>query len=129
VSKADVRAHPTLWRTKVRSTAPGVSHAKQVQHCLDRGLVGIGWRIDELVDDTPLDEVCAWIEQCADPGWGRTSAQIVRRFGAKAQVGDFVWTRATAGRYLLAKIAGEYRYMSHAVRPDEHVEPEVDRKD
>ena len=110
MSKADVPAHPTLWRTKLRSTVPGVSHAKQVQHCLDRGLVGIGWRIDELVDDTPLNEVCSWIEQCADPGWGRTSAQIVRRFGAEAQVGDFVWTRDTAGRYLLAKIAGEYRY-------------------
>lgn len=99
---------PTLWRTKLRSTLPGISHEAQVQHCLDNELVGIGWRIDHLPDGTSLEEVCTWIEN--RDGWGRTSAQIVRRFGADARVGDFVWTRDTAGRYLLGKIAGEYRY-------------------
>lgn len=101
---------PVLWRTKLRSTVPGIDHAAQVQHCLDRGLVGIGWRVDDLAPDTPLEDVCQWIENCLDEGWGRTSAQIVRRFGAEAVVGDFVWTRDTSGRYLLAKITGEYRY-------------------
>lgn len=99
---------PTLWRTKLRSTLEGVDHAAQVQHCLDNRLVGIGWRIDDLVDGASLDEVCEWIENYED--WGRTPAQIVRRFGAEAQVEDFVWTRDTSGRYLLGKITGEYRY-------------------
>lgn len=99
---------PTLWRTKLRSTLPGVSHAGQVQHCLDQGLIGIGWRIDELPNSATLDEVCSWIEK--RPGWGRTPAQIVRRFGAEAEIGDYVWTRDTSGRYLVAKIAGNYRY-------------------
>lgn len=87
-----------------------MSHRAQVQHCLDHSLVGIGWRIDDLADGTPLDDVCAWIEACSEAGWGRTTSQIVRRFGAETQVGDFVWTRDTSGRYLLAKVTGEYRY-------------------
>jgi hypothetical protein len=85
-----------------------VSHAEQVQHCLDNQLVGIGWRIDELLDGASLEDVCAWIENHDD--WGRTPAQIVRRFGSDAQAGDFVWTRDTAGRYLLGRITGGYRY-------------------
>lgn len=99
---------PTLWRTKLRSTLPGVSHAAQVQHCLDHGLIGIGWRIDELPNGASLDEVCGWIEERED--WGRTPAQIVRRFGAEAELGDYCWTRDTSGRYLLARISGTYRY-------------------
>lgn len=109
---ADVKPAPlpVLWRTKLRSTVPGIDHAAQVQHCLDRGLVGIGWRIDDLAPGTSLEDVCQWIESCPDAGWGRTAAQIVRRFGAEALVGEFVWTRDTSGRYLLAKITGGYHY-------------------
>ncbi len=44
--------------------------AAQVQHCLDRGLVGIGWRIDGLAPDTWLEDVCRWIENCPEDGWG-----------------------------------------------------------
>lgn len=106
----DLAHAPTLWRTKLRSTVPGVDHAAQVAHCLDHELVGIGWRIDELPNHTPLEQVSNWIENRSDPGWGRTSAQTVRRFGEQAIAGDFVWTRDTSGRYLLAKIVGEYRY-------------------
>lgn len=72
--------------------------------------MGIGWGIDDLAGGTPLDTVCSWIESCLEPGWGRTAAQIVRRFGAEAKIGDFVWTRDTSGRYLLGRITGDYRY-------------------
>ena len=94
----------------MRSTVPGIDHAEQVAHCLDRGLIGIGWRIDDLPVGTPLDVVCQTIEDEPAEGWGRAAAQTVRRFGEQAEVGDFVWTRDTSGRYLLCKITGDYRY-------------------
>lgn len=99
---------PVLWRTKLRSTLEGVDHAAQVDHCVLGGLIGIGWRMDELGPDTTLDAACKRIEDT--PGWGRPAAQTVRRFGAEAQIGDFVWTRDTHGRYWLCKISGAYRY-------------------
>lgn len=101
---------PVLWRTKLRSTVPGIDHREQVAHCLDHELVGIGWRIDDLAAGSSLEAVCQWIENNPAEGWGRTAAQTVRRFGAEAKVGDFVWTRDTTGRYLLCKITGGYRY-------------------
>lgn len=101
---------PTLWRTKLRSTLDGVDHASQVQHCCERDLIGIGWGIDELDDGATLEEVCAAIKTRPWEGWGSRAAHTVRRFAEQAQIGDFVWTRDTSGRYLLARISGEYRY-------------------
>jgi hypothetical protein len=85
-------------------------HAEQVAHCLRSGLIGIGWGLDELGDGTPLEEVLAAIEARDEPGWGARSARIVRRFAVEAEVGDFIWTRDTAGRYLLCRITGPHRY-------------------
>lgn len=77
---------------------------------MERGIIGIGWRMDELPEDTPLATVVQAIEDRNEPGWGRAAAQTVRRFGDEAEIGDFVWTRDTFGRYLLCRINGPYRY-------------------
>jgi hypothetical protein len=100
----------TMWRTKLRTTIEGIDHGKQVAHCLDRNLIGIGWGIENLPAGSSLDEVCNWIAKNNADGWGPAAAATVRRFGEGAQVGEFVWTRDTAGRYLLCKITGAYRY-------------------
>lgn len=102
---------PVLWRTKLRSTVPGIDHERQVAHCVDGGLVGIGWRLDQVPDGASLDLVTKTIEELgAENGGGRQAAQTVERFGAQAQVGDFVWTRDTHGRYLLGRLTGPYHY-------------------
>jgi hypothetical protein len=102
-------ALPVLWRTKLRSTLPEIKdYTAQVEHCLRSGLIGIGWRMDGLRSNARIDTACKRIEET--PDWGRRPAQTVRRFGAEAQVGDFVWTRDTHGRYLLCRITGPYRY-------------------
>lgn len=104
----DLTDLPVLWRTKLRSSLPGIDHAEQVEHCIRGGLIGIGWRMDDLGPDTTLDEACKRIEET--PGWGREPAQTVRRFGEQAVEGDYVWTRDTHGRYWLCEITGPYRY-------------------
>jgi hypothetical protein len=103
---------PVVWRTKLRSTRPDppVNWEEQVAHCLDQNLIGIGWGLDDLEDGAQLGVVLAAIEARTERGWGARSARIVRRFGEQAQIGDFVWTRDTRGRYLLCRISGEYRY-------------------
>ena len=84
---------------------------------MEGGLIGIGWRLDELASGTSLDVMVATIGAKSEAGWGRTAAQTVHRFGAQAEIGDFVWTRDTSGRYLLARISGPYRYdISEAAR-------------
>lgn len=109
---SDVGAEPpVIWRTKLRSLKPGVDHVVQVDHCLNDGLVGIGWGIDGLPSGAPLtDVVLAAIASNTSKGWGRRAAATVRQFGADAQRGDFVWTRDLHGRFRLGKIVGDYRY-------------------
>jgi hypothetical protein len=103
---------PVVWRTKLRSTRPDppVDHSEQVAHCLRSGLIGIGWGLDDLPDRTPTDVVLDAIEQKAEEGWGGRAARIVRRFAIEAEIGDFVWTRDTRGRYLLCRLTGPHRY-------------------
>ncbi len=101
---------PIIWRTKMRSLKPGVDIAGQVDYCLDGGLVGIGWGIDELPSGAPLAEVLAAIRKTEIRGWGAQAASTVRLFGEEAEVGDFVWTRDLQGRFRLGRITGGYRY-------------------
>src|SRR4051794_8565165 len=121
---------PVVWRTKLRSTrpVPPVNWAEQVAHCLDENLIGIGWGLDEVDDGAQLCAVLEAIESKVEAGWGRRSARIVRRFGEEAQVGDFVWTRDTRGRYLLCRITGNYRYdmSAEAMAVDVHQVRAVD---
>jgi hypothetical protein len=105
---------PIIWRTKLRSLKPGVDHEKQVSYCIDRGVVGIGWGIDELPTGASLTEVVAAIRAKDIKGWGRQAASTVHLFGAEAAPGDFIWTRDLAGRFRLARIIGPYRYDNSA---------------
>lgn len=112
---------PVLWRTKLRSTLPGVDHSEQVEHCLDRQLIGIGWGVPDLADGAPIEEVLAAVENYSAEGWGKGS-QNIRRFANGTAIDDFVWTRDTFGRYLLGRITGHYRYdnSKDAKRVDVH---------
>jgi hypothetical protein len=97
-----------------------------VQHCLDKHLIGIGWRLDDLPSRTPREKVLETIRNKTDDGWGQPAANIVRRIAVDAKKGEFVWTRDTEGRYLLCRITGPWRYDNskaaakvdvHQVRP------------
>lgn len=102
---------PTIWRTKLRSTLLGADgHTEQVEYCLRKKLIGIGWGIDELPSRASLEDVANFIETCGWEGWTKRGADTVRRFGREVRKGDFVWTRHTNGKYLLCRVTGDYRY-------------------
>lgn len=118
----------TVWRTKLRSTLEGIDHTEQVEHCLKKKIVGIGWGIDELPEGTDADQVADFIETCGWDGWTKRGADTVRRFANDAKKRDYVWTRHTNGKYLLCKITGNYRYDISAAskRADVHQTRKVD---
>ena len=118
---------PVVWRTKLRSTLHN-DYARQVSHCIERKLIGIGWGIESLPSRSRMVVVFDAIENNPEHGWGKRSLSIVRRFATQAKVGDFVWTRDTSGQYLLCRITGPWRYDNskaakavdvHQVRPAE----------
>lgn len=104
------RPLPTIWRTKLRSTLEGVDHTEQVEHCLKKKLIGIGWGPPDLPTGSSLEKVTQFIESCDLDGWTKNGAHTVRRFGEQARRNDFVWTRHTNGKYMLCKITGPYKF-------------------
>jgi hypothetical protein len=100
---------PVVWRTKLRSTRHN-DYAAQVAHCVDGGLIGIGWGIEALPSRSSMASVFDAIKNNPERGWGKRSLGIVRRFATEAKLGDFVWTRDTSGQYLLCRITGAWGY-------------------
>lgn len=128
---------PMMWRAKLRSGFDGVNHAEQFEHCLRHGIIAIGWGA-QLPTGSSLDEVCEWIESSTSPGWGRRPALTVRRFGAQAQIGEFVWTRDLQSHFGVCRITGRYRFDaspaaqrvdSYQVRPVEWAPAQLDDLD
>jgi hypothetical protein len=102
--------NPVVWRTKLRSTLPGVNHAEQESHCFDNGVIGIGWGVDTLTDGAAIKEVLAAVRgRKKQPGWKRAEP-TVRRFAVDMKDGDFIWVRDTDAAYRLCRVKGAYRY-------------------
>lgn len=112
---------PTLWRTKLRSTlVPGDD--VQLDYCLGKGVVGIGWWADGVTSgsgDKRLNAVCRKVEEAEGSGWGKRAANTLRRFATEVQPGDFIWTRDTDGNYRLGRFRDSpWEYLS----PDDNPE-------
>ena len=102
---------PMIWRIKLRSPMEGVANAEQqVRHCRDNNLIGCGWGMGDIGENPSLEAVLKRISNRKDAGWGTRAAALIRRFGAEAQNGEFVWTRDTHGLYLLCMLNGSFRY-------------------
>ncbi len=76
-------ALPVLWRTKLRSTIPGVDHERQVAHCVESGLTkGLRYPADPpTIEEIGLNATapsCHGIERrpqpFAQPGRGKACA-------------------------------------------------------
>lgn len=63
---------PVVWRTKLRSTLHN-DYARQVSHCVERGLIGIGWGIESLPSRSRMAVVFDAIENNPEHGWGKSS--------------------------------------------------------
>ena len=125
--EASETSAPTIWRTKLRSTLHG-EHTAQVDHCLDGGIVGIGWGHADLPTGASVEQVTQFIKAHDDPDWTDSGIYAVRRFANEADIGDFVWTRHTDSKYLLCQIMGPHSYVFdeasaavdvHQIRPVE----------
>ena len=92
-----------VYRVPLRSQKPGVDHTAQVECCLRKGIVGIGWGLTN-TRPRSLDATLRGIER----KWNRRSARTVARL-ADAPAGSLVWSRHTDGTYLLGKITGPWR--------------------
>ena len=107
-----------IWRLTISTSAEeGVDPRK---FCMDRGILGIGWRVDAA---GPLDWKTyerlgteKYYDQ-GDKGWW----PAVNAVGNRMQVGDLCWTRDWGGQYYLGRVDGPWSYRSS----QEHLKADV----
>lgn len=80
-----------------------VDDGSAAEWAISAGVVGLAGATSGETDDT--DEVLAAVAE----EHGERTARRIRRF-AETPDGSFIWTRDSAGKYHLGRLAGEWRY-------------------
>ena len=92
----------TVWRIHLR--ASGVNPDK---HCLEKGIVGVGWQVDNALDNCSLEEYWKLGRmKYGNSRWWSAPNAIAK----KMQIDDLVWTRDEQGCYYLGRVVGDWFY-------------------
>jgi hypothetical protein len=94
----------TVWRLHIRPDATRATNP--VQFCLERSVIGIGWRVDPSPDSRDEYFERGQVAYQGSKGWKQAANAIVD--GMKQD--DLVWFRDYSGNYYLARVSGEWKY-------------------
>lgn len=97
-----------LWRINLK---PGSKPGHDApEFCLERGIVGIGWRVAP--DPTCADDYMtrARVAYKQGRGWTVAANALLHRM----KIGDLVWTRDRRANYFLGRIASDWKHESGA---------------
>ncbi|MDA8375659.1 MAG: hypothetical protein M0Z50_01040 [Planctomycetia bacterium] len=93
-----------LFRIHIRPYSGAADAKKTFQYCLDNGVLGVGWRLNEyqhITDWTEYEDSASKIYEKLD-----TCHYIKNRIST----GDLIWTRDTEGQYYLARVLSGWEY-------------------
>jgi hypothetical protein len=94
-----------IWRIHLK--ADSKAGVDQRQHCLDKGIVGVGWPIVYVTNPVPWEEY----EETAQGEYGDTSWwTALNAMKNRMQVGDLIWTRDWFANYFLGRINSDWYY-------------------
>lgn len=93
-----------LFRIHIRPSGGSSDMDATFRYCLDHRLLGVGWRVPELVNTRDWDEY----ERAALPVHGPVrQPRYIQRYVEK---GDLVWTRDPRAHYYLARVTDRWEY-------------------
>lgn len=94
-----------IWRIHLKADSKiGID---QRQHCIDKGIVGVGWPIEYENNPVSWEEYLEKAqEDYGDTSWWTALNAIKNRM----EVGDLIWTRDWYGNYYLGKINSDWYY-------------------
>ena len=95
---------PSLFRIHIRPSGGTDDMTATFRHCLDNGILGVGWRVAGLANTKDWDTY----EQAADRV--HESIQQSRYIYDNVGPGDLVWTRGPDARYFLAQVTSGWEY-------------------
>lgn len=99
-----------LWRLHIRPYGGKGDTASSVALCLNCGIIGMGWPVDEekITRSTDLE----WFKNAARRQHGESAPlDSVVRFAESVQLHDLVWFRNLEGRFYIAEVNGPWQYL------------------
>lgn len=93
-----------LFRIHIRPSGGTANGKTTFQYCLDNGVLGVGWRLNEYQHIVEWDKY----EGLAAPV--HDNLNTCRYIKKKVGEGDLVWTRDTEGQYYLARVLSGWEY-------------------
>ena len=93
-----------LFRIHVRPHGGNTDMYTTFQYCLANGVLGVGWRVDEINETTDWE-----VYERLAATW-HDSIQQPRYIYGNIKQGDLVWTRDPDGKYFLARIKSGWEY-------------------
>ena len=93
-----------LFRIHIRPHGGNTDMYATFQYCLANGVLGVGWRVDEINETTDWEVY----ERLAET-WHDSIQQPHYIYGNIKQ-GDLVWTRDPDGQYFLARVKSGWEY-------------------
>lgn len=96
-----------LFRIHIRPSGGTDDMFATFRHCLDNGILGVGWRVETLTTTDIWEEY----EQKAVPEYGSLQAlQQPLYIYNNVEPGDLIWTRDPDGQYYLARVTAGWNY-------------------
>ena len=93
-----------LFRIHIRPRSGTDDLHATFQHCLEHGLLGVGWRVDEFAQTADWEAY----ERAASSV--HKSLQQPSYIYRNVERGDLVWTRDPDGQYYLARVTSGWEY-------------------
>ena len=93
-----------LFRIHTRPSGGNADAKTTFQYCLNNGLLGVGWRLNE------YRYISDWAEYEAKASEIHNNLSTCRYIEKRVNVGDLIWTRDTEGEYYLARALSGWEY-------------------
>jgi hypothetical protein len=97
-----------VFRLHIRPKGGLADHLFSFEYCLRNGVLGLGWPVE-----TPPESDLTWeqYEKLATKKYGKKDLSRVRNLREKVKLNDLIWTRDKGGKYYLAKVHSEWKYL------------------
>ena len=95
-----------VYRIHIKPSGGEADRQTTFQYCLDNGLLGVGWRVNTLINTRNWDEYYKEASRI----YGDNSLGICKYIHTWVKEGDLVWTRDPAGQYYLARVKSGWEY-------------------
>jgi hypothetical protein len=106
-----------VWRLHLRTKGADLEKVppeERVKFCIERGVLGVGWRVDTDKPSLTWDEYFLksgqiYRDERKDKGW-RPAINAIKN---KMREGDLCWMRNLDGVYYLGRVTSDWRYEPH----------------